>query len=66
MESIHFADQDCLFWQGENLFEEEYINKMVEVWGVLSPNVDYIKWRTREVFWTYLLWITVMRQKALC
>ena len=38
---LHYTDQDCLFWCGENLFEEQYNEKITEVWkhfeGVLTP-----------------------------
>ena len=38
---LHYTNQDCLFWCGENLFEEKYNDKITEVWkhfeGVLTP-----------------------------
>ena len=42
---LNFTDSDCLFWIGEDLFAENHIEKMIEVWGALNPSVDYIKWR---------------------
>ena len=43
---LHFTDSDCLFWIGEDLFAENNIDKMVEVWGVLCPGLNFEEWRT--------------------
>ena len=43
---LHYTDTACLFWIGEDLFAENHIGKMIEVWGVLCPGLNFEEWRT--------------------